>query len=150
MDNEKKKQQVPRQLFRSEALNHAYNRAYGNIVLAKPTSFAWLTCFFTVITLIIILFLLTFSYTRKAQVTGVLLPTLGLIRVIPPQDGLVSEVLVKEGESVHAGQILFVISNEHASEANGEVIKTITSLLQARRSSLANDQELIRLQANQN
>ncbi|UTH75797.1 HlyD family secretion protein [Chromobacterium sp. IIBBL 290-4] len=139
----------PTPLFRAEALAHVGTRQFGSIVLARPVSFRWLTGLFTLLALCIVLFFALFSYSRKAQVPGMLAPTQGLIRVMPAQSGVVSVVKVQEGQMVKAGDVLFELSNERASATRGDAERTITALLQARRDSLASDQGVLRLQAQQ-
>lgn len=136
-------------LFRSAALSHASDRRYGRIVLLRPASFAWLTGMFALIAIAIILFFSLASYTRKAQVPGVLLPSQGLIRVQPAQSGVVVEVKVREGQQVRAGDVLFVLGNERESATRGDAGREITTLLQSRRDSLAGDQAMLRMQARQ-
>ncbi|OLZ82285.1 secretion protein [Chromobacterium violaceum] len=136
-------------LFRSAALAHAADRRYGRIVLLRPASLAWLTGAFTLIAIAIVLFFALASYTRKAQVAGVLLPSQGLIRLQPAQSGVVAEVRVREGQQVRAGDVLFVLGNERESATRGDAGREITALLQSRRDSLAGDQETLRMQARQ-
>ncbi|WP_236686457.1 HlyD family secretion protein [Chromobacterium subtsugae] len=136
-------------LFRKEALRQLDTHRYGSIVLKRPISLAWLTGLFSLIALAIVLFFCLFSYTRKAQVAGVLLPTQGLIRLLPSQSGTVAEVRVKEGQRVQAGEVLFVLANARASATKGDAEGAITRLLESRRDSLAGDQGMLRLQARQ-
>ena len=93
-------------LFRSEVLQQAGARKYGTVLLARPVSFAWLSIGLGAVTVAIVFFLACAHVTRKAQVSGVLQPSKGLIRVIPTQAGVVSECRVSEGQSVRAGQVL--------------------------------------------
>lgn len=136
-------------LFRAAALSQAGAKQYGNIVLLRSRSLFWLTGLFSMLALAIVLFFCSSSYTRKAQVPGVLFPTQGLIRLLPAQSGLVAEVKVREGQLVKAGDVLFVLSNERVSATKGDAEHAITKLLQARRDSLESEQGLLRLQAQQ-
>ncbi|WP_440030060.1 HlyD family secretion protein [Chromobacterium amazonense] len=138
-----------RPLFRPAALAHSTARQYGSIVLVRSRNLAWFTCIFSLLALAIVLFFCLFSYTRKAQVSGMLQPTQGLIRIQPAQSGTVAEMRVREGQQVKAGDVLFVLSDERASGRHGNAEQTITSLLQARRDSLAGDQAMLKLQARQ-
>ncbi|MCK9686503.1 HlyD family secretion protein [Scleromatobacter humisilvae] len=135
------------ELFRPEALAHAGSRRYGAVVLAHPLSFSLLTTLFVALAVAIVLFLACFSYTRKTSLPGVLLPTQGLIRVVPAQAGQVVEARVHEGQSVQAGQVLFVLSPEHAAPAQGSAGQTVEKLLETRRDSLLSEQSQERLQS---
>lgn len=64
-----------------------------------------------------------------------LLPTAGVIRILPAQTGVILEVLVKDGQIVRAGDVLFVLTNESSSTSADATQKTISALLQGRRDS---------------
>lgn len=98
-------------LFRRQAIEHISNRKYGTVLLAHPLSHRFLTLLFVSVAALIIGFFVFFSTTRKAQCSGVLLPNLGVIRVLPTQAGVVLSRQVVEGQIVHAGDVLFVLSS---------------------------------------
>lgn len=125
------------------------HRQHGAIVLAHAFSHSALAILFTAFAIAIIAFFSTFSVTRKAQVSGTLLPSQGLIRVTTPQSGVVMERRVKEGDRVHAGDVLFVLSNERASASRGDTAQAVSSLLQQRRNSLDADRLQLRSQSAQ-
>ena len=126
-------------LFRSQAIEHIANRKYGTVLLATPLSHRFLTLLFVAIAAAIIAFFAFFSTTRKAQCSGVLMPNLGVIKVVPTQAGVVLAKHAVEGQLVHAGDVLFVLSSER-SAAVGDAQKTISSLLVNRRNSFTTDQ----------
>ncbi len=64
-------------------------------------------------------FLTTAHYTKRVQVTGILMPDAGLVNVQPQQAGLVLERRVREGQTVRAGEVLFVLSSELQVQAQG-------------------------------
>ncbi|MDT9001614.1 HlyD family efflux transporter periplasmic adaptor subunit [Paucibacter sp. APW11] len=68
-------------------------------------------------------FLSTAQYTRKARVSGHLVPDRGVLRVAPPQGGTVLLRQVSEGQSVKAGDILFVLALDSSAEQLGEGLK---------------------------
>lgn len=100
-------------LFRQEAVSHSVSKQYGTVILAKSFSHRFFTLFFVLIAICIIAFFALFSTTRKAQTSGVLLPESGVIKVTANQNGVVIEKLVKEGQMVIAGEILYVLRSEH-------------------------------------
>ena len=108
-------------------------------MLVRPASFALLTAVFTALAIAVILFFALFSYTRKAQVSGVILPSTGVIRVVSSQAGLVAERRVKDGQSVKKDDVLFVLSSERATAAQGNAEQTVSNLLRARRDSFQAD-----------
>lgn len=136
-------------LFRPQALSHATVSQYGNIILLRSTILAWLTATFCLLSISIILLFSFASYTRKEQVNGVLMPLQGLIRLQSLQPGIVIAVKAKEGQQVHTGDVLFVLSNERVSATRGDTASTISALLQARRDSLQNETGLLHHQMEQ-
>jgi membrane fusion protein len=139
---------VVQTLFRQQAIEHANVRQYGSVLLAQPVSFAWLTGMFALIAAGIILFFCFFSTTRKAQCQGLLLPTSGVIKVVPVQTGTVREKRVKEGQQVKAGDILFVLNSERSAAA-GDAQKTISALLEGRRDSYRAELKQLAMQTRQ-
>lgn len=111
------------------------DRQYGTVILARSMSHLFLTLLFLGIALAIIAFFIFFSTTRKAQSQGVLLPTSGVIRVMPGQSGVITEARVKEGQSVRAGEVLFVLSGERSSANAGAPQQVVSTLLKSRRDS---------------
>jgi membrane fusion protein len=96
----------------------------------------------------IVTFFGVFSTTRKAQCQGVLLPTAGIIRVVPVQTGTVKEKRVREGQHVSVGDVLFVLTSER-SAAGGDAQKTISTLLGTRRDSYRAELKQLELQTRQ-
>lgn len=140
------KESAARPLFRSEALEHVKARQYGTVILASPVSHRILTALFVSIALCIIGFFILFSTTRKAQGTGVLLPTAGVIRVTPVQGGVITEKRVKEGQAVKAGHVMFVLSSERSSASSESTEKTISALLERQLVSLQSELKQSELQ----
>ncbi len=148
-----------RPLFRQQALTHISTKQYGTVILARSVSHRVLTTLFVLIALGIITFFTLFSTTRKAQTSGVLLPNSGVIRVIPTQSGVVIERRVREGQTVKAGDVLFVLRSErnsasintsaNLSAGTVDVQKTISTLLQERRDSFGIELKQSTIQAQQ-
>jgi len=64
--------------------------------------------------LVLGIYLVFGSYTKRATATGVLMPTAGLIRISPSVGGVVIERRVEEGQVVAKGDILFIVADERA------------------------------------
>src|SRR6187455_2699616 len=133
-------------MFRREAVEHSLAGSNGTILLARPLSHAVLTWMFAAIAVALVLFFYLAGVTRKAEVRGVLLPAHGLIRVLCTQPGVVLESNVREGQSVEAGDVMFVLGSDTASEGYGDVQQAIASLLQSRRDSLSTEQQQLQRQ----
>ena len=122
-------------LFRQQAVEFFSTKQYGTVILARPLSHFFLTILFFGIALVIIAFFMFFSTTRKAQAQGVLMPTSGVIRVMPGLGGVVTGVRVREGQAVYAGDVLFVLSGERSSANAGAPQQVVSNLLKSRRDS---------------
>ncbi len=138
-----------RPLFRQQALEQLSAKQYGTVILAKSLSFRLLTALFGLIVVCIVAFFVFFSTTRKAQTAGVLLPSRGVIKVLPTQAGIVMEKRVVEGQNVKVGEVLFVLRSERSGATGAESQKTISGLLQTRRNSFDTELKQSSLQAQQ-
>lgn len=134
-------------VFRDEAVAYAGARQYGTVVLATPVSYALLSLLFAAIAVCIAAFLALSSYQRKVQVSGVLLPAAGVIRVVASQAGVIAQRAVREGQAVKAGDLLFVLANERASVTRGDTERVISALLQGRRDSLLTERDQMHRQS---
>lgn len=107
-------------LFRAEALAARRQAWLGPIHLLQPLSLRLLTAGAVLAVAAAGVFLCTAEYTRKARVTGHLVPDRGVLRIAPPQGGSVLLRQVKEGQAVKAGDILFVLALDSSAEQFGE------------------------------
>src|SRR4029450_365634 len=69
------------------------------------------------------------------RLSGVLVPDLGVIRLLPPQPAVVVERRAAEGEAVRTGDVLFVLSPEVTS-SRGDTQAAVQASLDARERSL--------------
>jgi membrane fusion protein len=143
------KEPVNRPLFRAQAIEHVSSRQYGTVILANPISHRVLTAVFVVIALCIVAFFFLFSTTRKAEATGVLLPSAGVIRVTPVQAGIVTDKRIREGQAVKAGQVMFVLSAERSSVSSASAEKHVSMLLESQLASLRTELKQSEIQGTQ-
>lgn len=122
-------------LFRPEALEHREREWLGSIQLIRPVSLAVLT----VLTLLVVAgvgaYLTLGEYTRKARVSGYLVPDRGVIRLVTPQAATVVESHVEEGRAVQRGDVLFVLAVGQAT-LSGDTQATVLSSIESRTRSL--------------
>lgn len=76
------------------------------------------------------------SYTSKARVAGWLVPAQGMVRVFAPRPAVATDVFVREGDTVAAGQALVALSAEERSAALGDTQAQVARALAAQRDSL--------------
>jgi membrane fusion protein len=123
-------------LFRQEALESQRQRHLGEVVVVRPLSFSVLTALAVSIAVAVIGLAFWGEYTRKAHVTGYLAPSMGLIKVYPPEAGILIEKQATEGQTVKRGDALFVLSTERSSRPAPEAQAAAIEQLRQRRDSL--------------
>jgi membrane fusion protein len=105
-------------LFRTEALTARSTQWLGSVRLTQPIGYYAVACVGLGIALALGAFGYFGSYTKKATVIGLVTPTAGVVRISNSSGtGALAEVRVREGQTVAAGDVLFVISNERMSDA---------------------------------
>lgn len=106
---------MTRPLFRSEALEANRNGLQGGVLIATPPSVRLLVFAAVLAAALVVAYGFWGEYTRKAHVSGFLVPTQGLIRVHAPQVGTVIERTVDEGRQVRRGDVLLRVTSERAT-----------------------------------
>lgn len=123
-------------IFRPEVLESQRTSWVGEIQLIRPLSLTVLTLGTVAAAIAVGAFLTLGEYTRKVRVAGVLVPDRGVIRLMAPQDAVLMERRVTEGQSVRAGDVLFVLSLDREA-ASGDTQAAVQRSLAARERSLA-------------
>ena len=132
-------------LFRREALEAKSNAFLGTTVLRPPFSFSAWAGISAMLASALIAFLIFGEYTKRTRVIGITAPEFGIIKLMAPQPGIVIERNVKEGQSVKAGEVLFVLSAERMTASVNGIAGAQTAMLdqlRVRRESLRD--ELVR------
>jgi len=122
-------------LFRPEVIEGRRHAWLGTIQLVRPVSLSVLVILAAVLALAVASFLAFGQYTRKARVTGYLVPERGVVRLVSPQTGTLVERRAAEGQQVKAGDVLFVVSVDRAT-LSGDTQAAVQGSLQARERSL--------------
>jgi membrane fusion protein len=123
-------------LFRPEVQESRRTAWVGEIQLTRPLSLVLLTGLLVAAAVALGAFLVWGHYTRKVHLSGVLVPDRGVIRLVAPQDAVLVERRVADGQRVLAGDLLFVLSLDRAS-AVGDTQATVQRSLAVRERSLA-------------
>ncbi|WP_298830073.1 HlyD family efflux transporter periplasmic adaptor subunit [uncultured Piscinibacter sp.] len=113
-------------LFRPEVIEHRQSQWLGNIQLLRPVSLHVLTALAVGTSVLVASYLWLGEYTRKARVTGFLVPDRGVIRLVAPQRATVLESRITEGAAVRRGDLLYVLSVD-AANVSGTVRETLTA-----------------------
>ena len=124
-------------LFRPEALAGQQQAWLGHIQLLRPLSLRLLTMTAITAAIGVGAFLSLAEYTRKSRVSGYLVPDRGVLRINAPQAATVLSREVTEGQQVKAGDVLFVLALDSASQT----VEGIAQNLAARQRSLGQTAE---------
>lgn len=131
-------------LFRREAIQAKRSDMLGPIQAAAPLSGWVFVAFALVLAGAIIVFLLFGHYTRRAHVSGSLVPSRGLLALDASLNGRVSRVWVDEGQAVRSGQPLLTLTAQTDSPGVGDVHAVIAQRLKAQQRRLASDRSVLR------
>ncbi|WP_338484220.1 HlyD family efflux transporter periplasmic adaptor subunit [Pseudomonas trivialis] len=123
-------------MFRREALSSQHSNWLGEIVLARPVSFAILTLVAGLFATTVVSFFLWGSYTKRITVPGQLVPFSGQLKIHSPQYGLVLERFVDEDQRIKRGAPLFRISSERYAGDARPVQADVSDQLAMRQHSL--------------
>ena len=108
----------------------------GQIILTPRLAMHWLALAVALIGLAVVTFVTFGTYTRRATVTGQLLPSAGMIRILTPQVGVVVEKNVVEGQIVKKGDVLYVLSSDRLGSGALEIQAGIRLQVDERRRSM--------------
>ena len=126
-------------LFREEVFVANRHDWLGSIRLSAPR-IGWLFFGLGIATVVVILGLLFLTnYSRHARVSGWLVPSGGVLAISPTSAGIVARLLVREGDSVRAGQPLVEISTAQNTLALGNTQEAIAAQLAIKEARLKSD-----------
>jgi membrane fusion protein len=128
-------------LFRPEAVARQQDRWLGAVLMTPRPSHTLMTAVILALVAAVIGLFAFGEYTRKARLAGLLAPERGLIQIVAPQSGVLTQVNAQEGLEVAAGAPLAVLSAERRSEAVGATQGEVLRALRARRDSLLDERE---------
>lgn len=117
-------------LFRPEAAtNRRRARIEGDVIVARPLSFDLAAGVAGAMVIALGLYCFFGAYTPRISVMGQLVPEQGYAQVYPVQHGVVTEVLVYEGQAVRRGDVLFEVSAEQRvdTRSRGELASALSS-----------------------
>ena len=135
-------------LFRQEVMQAQAGQWLGSIRIGRPLGFSLVTGAAVLMAAGLVSFAIWGEYTRKVTLPGVLIPEGGVMDIASPQPGTVAEVLVREGDSVQAGQALIRLRAER-QVAGGELGQLQAAAVAQRRVSLETELRLLEQQTQQ-
>ncbi|MET0519012.1 MAG: HlyD family efflux transporter periplasmic adaptor subunit [Burkholderiaceae bacterium] len=129
-------------LFRPEALAGQKQAWLGGIQILRPISLTLLTAVAVGSVVLVLGFLSLAEYTRKARVSGYLVPDRGVLRISSPQAATVLAREVQEGQQVRQGDVLFVLALDSASQTVEGIAQNLAAREQSLQGTAAQQREL--------
>jgi membrane fusion protein len=128
-------------LFRQEALEARRVSLVGSTLMARRFPFRLATGLSALAALALVALCFFGEYTRKVRVEGYLAPRTGLVKVLAGQAGTLVSKRIGEGQTVHRGDVLFVLSTERISTSTPQVQAAATAAIRARILGLERENE---------
>lgn len=123
-------------MFREEAIAAQREPQLGSVTI-NSTNMILLLVFGVAAIIASILIIMFFgTYTNRTTLTGFVLPENGILKVMTSTNGIVSEVLVKEYETVSKGQPLVKIRYDRYQNDRPEINQTIIEKIESRKNSI--------------
>ena len=120
-------------LFREEVAASRNERLQGTVVLSQPMSTRIMVGVLFAIIAIAATWVSVGTYARIETVPGLLVTDQPSAKIVAPQGGVVSSMLVKEGQLVKKGDRLLVVNSDRTSESGGQIAGRSLGALEARR-----------------
>lgn len=129
-------------LLRKEAIEYQNNTSHGEIIIPASFGISFSAVTTLLLLLLIALFLYFGSYTRKAHLTGIVMPSSGLIKITPQYAGNVTSLTIQEGQHVMAGEALYHLSGEHYNDQGTGTLAAMSLSLKTQHAMLVSQQTL--------
>lgn len=133
-------------LFRPEALQGRQQAWLGNIQLLQPLSLRLLSAAAIAAVLLTCTFLSLAEYTRKARVSGYLVPDRGVLRISATHTATVLQREVSEGQAVKQGAVLFILALDSANQAEAGIARNLTLRQQSLQATSDHQRQLVHTQ----
>jgi membrane fusion protein len=135
---------MPRQLFRQEAIDAQREKFLGEAIIARPVP-AWVFTLLAAGTAaLLIAVALWGQYTRRERVEGYLALDTGAARVLFPDAGRITELAIREGDEVKAGDPMAKVTLDRSTGSGHSTNEAVAAEMQSRRSNLEKEQVQLR------
>ena len=133
-------QRPPRSLFRQEAIDAQREKLLGELSTARPVPVWVFTLLAVAFATVFIVFAFAGEYTRRERVEGFLAGDAGAARILTPEGGSVTQLMVKEGDEVQAGSPIARLKTEHNQGGGGSTSEQVEQQLLNRRRGIESEQ----------
>ena len=131
-------------MFRQEAIDALREKFLGEATIARPLPMWAMTLLAVGAAALMIAVAIWGQYTRRERVEGFLQLDVGAAKISITDAGRVTELLVKEGQEVKAGEPMLRLSLDRSTASTLSASAMATGELSQRRGSLEKEQEQIR------
>ena len=131
-------------MFRQEAIDALREKFLGEATIARPLPMWAMTLLAVGAAALMIAVAIWGQYTRRERVEGFLQLDVGAARISITDAGRVTELLVKEGQEVKAGDPMLRLSLDRSTASTLSASAMATGELSQRRGSLEKEQQQIR------
>lgn len=123
-------------LFRQEVMEHRADKLFGDVNLAIPLRWQAIGYLLLAILVVTLIFLFSSSYARVETVSGLIVPDKGIAIAVPTRPGIVSQLLVKEGQAVEQGEAIARISSGETLASGQSAPAEVAASLESQNSQL--------------
>src|SRR5260221_5594413 len=131
---------MPRPLFRQEAIDAQREKFLGEATIARPVPGLVFTLLAAGVAFLLIAVALWGQYTRRERVEGFLALDTGAARVLIPDSGRVTDLLIKEGDEVKSGDEMARVSLDRSTGTGTSTSEAVAIEMQSRRGMLEKEQ----------
>jgi membrane fusion protein len=129
-------------LFRKEVFDRHSQRHLGDVFLSTPLSYWAITGLIALIMAILVVVVVFGEYARKERVVGVLIPSKGLVQIIPQQTGVFEEIFVSAGDYVDRGTPLLKINNDTALSDGSSISEALLTEMETEQANLLSQMQV--------
>jgi membrane fusion protein len=130
----------PRSLFRQEAIDAQREKLLGELATARPVPLWVFTLLAAAFASVFVVFAFAGEYTRRERVEGFVAGDAGAARILSPEAGTVTRILVKEGDEVAAGSPIAYLKLEHSQAGGGSTSAQVEQQLLNRLRGVGSEQ----------
>ncbi|MEO1039364.1 MAG: HlyD family efflux transporter periplasmic adaptor subunit [Pseudomonadota bacterium] len=120
-------------LFRPEAIEAKSKSGMGEVIIVQPRIFWLMTALFLLLTAIAVAVAVIGQFSRKETVLGYLAPREGVAAIHAQRGGIVTEILIEEGDEVARGQVLIRLTTDPAANDGEASLQSQIEQLDRRR-----------------
>jgi len=132
--------QRPRSLFRQEAIDAQREKLLGELSTARPVPLWIFTLLAVSFATAFAVFAFVGEYTRRERVEGFLVGDVGAARIFSPDPGVVTALLVKEGDEVEKDSPIARVKLERSQSGGGSTSEQVEQQLLNRKRGVESEQ----------